>query len=214
LRNFFGNGFKGEKTATQAELTELKPYLENSFWGYPAAGDFHRLPKDKMEEELQKCFGISLADLPEYAFADLIYLESTDSYCFFATGMQGMAERFEVKAVEHQNDGAVQVIYSKAVHPKWDFVVTLRPMDSGYQVLSNTYLPGATEDPEVLRYMDNAFLKNGSFAESPAKALSMEFHDDCTISVRYMKESTGQKGTLIVKSSGYTMEIISNTLDS
>lgn len=214
LRNFFGNGFKGEKTVTQAELAELKPYLENSFWGYPAAGDFHRLPKDKMEEELQKCFDISLADLPESAFARLIYLESTDCYCFYATGMQGMAERFEAKAVEHQNDGTVKVIYSKTAYPKWDFVVTLQPTDNGYQILSNTYLPGTTEDPEVLRYVDNAFLKVESFASDPAKALSMEFHDDNRISVRYALESTGRKGTLILKPQGVSLVIISNTLDS
>ncbi|MBE6986941.1 MAG: M56 family metallopeptidase [Ruminococcaceae bacterium] len=214
LRNFFGNGFKGEKTATQAELTELKPYLENSFWGYAGAGDFHRLPKDKMEEELQKCFGISLADLPESAFADLIYLESTDSYCFYATGMQGETNHFEPKAVEYRNGGTVQVIYSKFAYPKWDFVVTLQPTDNGYQILSNTYLPGTTEDPEVMRYVDNAFLKVESFASDPAKALSMEFHDDNRISVRYALESTGRKGTLILKPQGVSLVIISNTLDS
>ena len=134
LREFFGNGFTGEKTATEAELAELQPYLENSFFG---ENHFHRLPKEKMEEELQKCFGITLEDLPDTAFESLIYLESSDSYCFFASSVHGIAEGVEIQSVEHLADGTLRVIYTKRTWQIEEYAVTLKPAGEGYLVLSN-----------------------------------------------------------------------------
>ena len=135
LREFFGNGFVGEKTATEAELIELQPYIEGTIWSI--AGDFHRLPKDKMDEELQKCFGITLADLPEAAFESLIYLESTDCYCFYASSAHGIVEGFEAKTVEHLDDGTLKVTYTKRTLEIAEYIAILKPNGDGYFVLSN-----------------------------------------------------------------------------
>ena len=134
LREFFGNGFVGEKTATEAELSELQPYLENSFFG---ESHFHRLPKDKMDEELQKCFGITLDDLPDTAFESLIYLASSDSYCFFASSVHGIVEGFEAKTVEHLDDGTIKVTYKKRTLEIAEYIAILKPNGDGYFVLSN-----------------------------------------------------------------------------
>lgn len=134
LREFFGNGFADEKIATAAELSELQPYLENSFFG---ESHFHRLPKDKMERELQKCFGITLEELPNSAFESLIYLASSDSYCFFASSVHGVAEGVEIKRVEHLDDGVLKVTYTKRTYKIEEYVVTLKPNNESYLILSN-----------------------------------------------------------------------------
>ena len=134
LREFFGNGFTGEKTATEAELAELKQYV-SSIWVDNA--DFYRLPKDKMEAELQKCFGISLAELPKESFDSLTYLESTGCYYFFATSVHGIAEGVEIQSVDHLADGTLRVIYTKCTWQIEEYAVTLKPAGEGYLVLSN-----------------------------------------------------------------------------
>lgn len=134
LREFFGNGFVGEKTATEAELTELKQYVD-SIWVENA--DFFRLPKDKMEADLQKCFGISLAELPEESFNGLTYLESTNCYYFFATSVHGIAQGVEIRDVEYLADGVVKVTYTQQTWQIEEYVVTLKHDGEGYGVLSN-----------------------------------------------------------------------------
>lgn len=131
LLKFFWRGFDGETTRTDAEITELKQYL-NPTWVDNA--DFFRLPKDKMEAELQKIFGISLADLSDAAYEGLTYLESTDCYYFFATGVMGGTEYFEAKGVEHLDDGTVKVTYECEYGVN---VVTLKSDGDHYLILSN-----------------------------------------------------------------------------
>ena len=134
LLKFFWRGFDGETTRTDAEITELKQYL-NPTWVDNA--DFFRLPKDKMEAELQKIFGISLADLSDAAYEGLTYLESTDCYYFFATGVMGGTEYFEAKGVEHLDDGTVKVTYECEYGVN---VVTLKSVGDGYLILSNVQI--------------------------------------------------------------------------
>ena len=119
---------------TDAEIAQLKQYLDPA-WVDNA--DFYRLPKDKMEAQLQKLFGISLAELSDAAFEGLTYLESTDCYYFFATGVYGGNIEFEAKQVEHLEDGTVKVTYVW-----WDgvSVVTLKPNGDSYQILSNVQI--------------------------------------------------------------------------
>lgn len=131
LLEFFWRGFSGETTPTDAEITELKQYV-NPTWVDNA--DFHRLPKEKMDAELQKIFGVSLLDLSAVAFEGLTYLESTDCYYFFATGVMGGTAEFAAKSVEHLEDGTVKVTYECEYGRN---VVTLKPNGDGYRILSN-----------------------------------------------------------------------------
>lgn len=131
LLMFFWRGFDGERTRTDAEIAELKQYL-NPTWVDNA--EFYRLPKDKMEAELQKIFGIFLEDLPDTAYEGLTYLESTDCYYFFATGVMGGTEYFEAKSVEHLDGGTVKVTYECEYGVN---AVTLKPNGDGYLILSN-----------------------------------------------------------------------------
>lgn len=131
LLEFFWRGFSGETTPTDAEITELKQYV-NPTWVDNA--DFYRLPKEKMDAELQKIFGVSLLDLSAVAFEGLTYLESTDCYYFFATGVMGGTAEFAAKSVEHLEDGTVKVTYECEYGRN---VVTLKPNGDGYRILSN-----------------------------------------------------------------------------
>ena len=90
-----------------------------------------------MNAELQMCFGISLDDLPDSAFEGLIYLESTDCYCFYASGVSGITEGFEAKSAEHLEDGTIKLTYSKRTVGTEEYIAILKPNGDGYLVISN-----------------------------------------------------------------------------
>ena len=84
LLSFYDGGFDGEHEITDEEWAEYSKMVADP---NNVHGDFHRLPKDKVEAELQAVFGISLADLPDSAFRGLFYLECSDSYCYNQSGV-------------------------------------------------------------------------------------------------------------------------------
>ena len=95
-----------------------------------------RLWPEHTPEELSDEFA-QIMELSDAAFEGLTYLESTDCYYFFATGVYGANEEFEAKQVEHLEDGTVKVTYAW-----WDgvSVVTLKPNGDGYLILSNVQI--------------------------------------------------------------------------
>lgn len=129
LRLFFEGGFDDEPKVTDAERAEL---------GIGSAGDVYRLPKDKMDEELWKYFEIRLVNLSSGAYEGLEYLESTGCYYYWATGHFSDNSNVEVRRVEYNKDGTVSVTYTTGFEPyATTKIVTLKPKDDGYQILSN-----------------------------------------------------------------------------
>jgi len=129
---FFDGGFEGEHDMTPEENEELKGI---SIWPeYVDNADFNRLPKDKMEAELQAVFGISLADLPDSAFDGLYYLECSNCYCFLQTGMKSAPMMGGFLDIVFNDDGTVSLTYNNYVA---DYVITLQPNGDSYLVLSN-----------------------------------------------------------------------------
>lgn len=96
--------------------------------------DFNRLPKDKMNAELMRAFGITLEDLPDSAFEGLYYLDSTDCYYFFQTGMTSVPKHSPIFSVEHNDDGMVALTYNI---PGGTGKITLKPNGDDWLVLSN-----------------------------------------------------------------------------
>ena len=135
LRSFYDDGFVGEHEITDEELAEYKkllpPYIPE------IVGDFNRLPRDKVEEELQLIFGISLEDLPDSAFTGLYYLECSDSYCFYQSGVTSK----QVSAftdIQHNDDGTISLFYEDS---DGKCVITLELKGRHhYQVLSNVHV--------------------------------------------------------------------------
>ena len=129
---FFDLGFEGEHDMTPEENEELKGI---SIWPeYVDNAAFNRLPKDKMEAELQAVFGISLADLPDSAFDGLYYLECSNCYCFLQTGMKSAPMMGGFLDIVFNDDGTVSLTYNNYVA---DYVITLKPNGDSYLVLSN-----------------------------------------------------------------------------
>lgn len=129
---FFDGGFEGEHDMTPEENAELK---EIAIWPeYVDNADFNRLPKDKMEAELQAVFGISLADLPDSAFDGLYYLECSNCYCFLQTGMKSAPMMGGFLDIVFNDDGTVSLTYNNYVA---DYVITLKPNGDSYLILSN-----------------------------------------------------------------------------
>lgn len=147
LMHYFKDGFRDEWTATEAELAELRQHYSETY--VSNAKYFYRLPKDKMDAELQKYFGISLADLPDRAFSGLIYLESSDSYCYIDTWRDPYVKSYTVQRVEHMSDGTVRVEYSIDNSDKKN-VLTLKPNGEDYLILSNDY--NVIDDPVLAKF--------------------------------------------------------------
>lgn len=146
---YFENGFSGEKTATEAELAELRGLHGEDY--VSRIKRFYRFPKDKMEAELQKYFGISLQDLPDRAFHGLTYLESSDSYCYTKTWVENYPSYYHVQRVEHMSDGTVRVEYTinSTEHKN---VLTLKPNGEDYLILSNEHF--VIDDPVLAKFHD------------------------------------------------------------
>lgn len=137
LWSFFDGGFPGEHEITDTEWEELSKLLADPV---NVAGDFNRLPKDKMEAELQAVFGISLEDMSDSAFSGLFYLESSDCYCFYQGGMTSYRKIGSFLDVKHNDDGTISLSYISNASDTDTFVITLKPNGDSYQILSNVKL--------------------------------------------------------------------------
>lgn len=133
LRAFLDGGFPVEPDVTDAEKEELgKLGLAPESFRY---GDTYRLPKDRINAELSKVFGITLAELPNSAFEGLYYLESTDCYYLIQSGMTSVPMHSQIQTVEHNTDGTVTLTY---LLPGGSGAITLKPNDDAWLVVSNT----------------------------------------------------------------------------
>ena len=132
LEKYFDGGFDGEHEKTDAEYEELKQLVSWTEWLDNA--DFNRLPKDKINAELEKVFGITLEDLPDSAFEGLYYLESTDCYYFLQTGMTSNPMYGSFHTIEHNIDGTVTLAYDLF---SGTGRITLRPNGDDWLVVSN-----------------------------------------------------------------------------
>lgn len=131
LLPFYDGGFSGEHEITDAEWAELSKKLR--FPEY-VQGDFNRLPKDKMEAELQAVFGISLEDLSDSAFGGVYYLECSDSYGFYQSGVTAFYKSGPFMDIKHNDDETVSLTYEAGGDK---FIITLKPNGDSYQILSN-----------------------------------------------------------------------------
>lgn len=137
LWSFYCGGFAGEHEITDEEWEELSKLLADPV---NVAGDFNRLPKDKMEAELQAVFGISLEDMSDCAFSGLFYLESSDCYCFYQSGVHSYRKIGSFLDVKHNDDGTISLSYISNASDADTFVITLKPNGDSYQILSNVKL--------------------------------------------------------------------------
>ena len=179
LKTYFDGGFRGEKTATEAELNELRQYYNEPY--FSNAKYFYRFPKEKMEAELQKYFGISLADLPDRAFSGLIYLECSDSYCYITTHRNNIVNSYTVQRVEHMSDGTVRVEYTinSTEHKN---VLTLKPNGEDYLILSNDY--NVIDDPVLAKF--HALFEYDAWERNPyCYALGHEYSNPKELKLLY-----------------------------
>lgn len=133
LRSFYDEGLAGENEITDEEWAEYSKLVADP---NNVHGDFHRLPKDKIEAELQAVFGISLADLPESAFRGLFYLECSDSYCYNQGGVDSKSVH-PFSEIIHNDDGTVSLIYEDR---DGKCAITLKPNGDSYLVVSNVHI--------------------------------------------------------------------------
>ena len=131
LRLLFYLGFEGEsREPTVAEWAQLRNQP-----GFDIHYGLIRLPVDKMNQVLADLFGITLENVDDSGFENLVYLESTNCYYHMVTDALRL-EDFNALSVENKEDGSIRVYYTA----NWEdtvYVVTLMPHGDGYKILSN-----------------------------------------------------------------------------
>lgn len=131
LEKVFYLGFADEsKKPTDAEWAELKDQP-----GFDSNYDLIRLPVDKMNQVLTQYFGITLDDIQDSGFDNLVFMESTKCYYHMITDVEAV-ENFKATAVETQSDGSIRMSYT-AGSDNTAFVAVLMPDGDGYKILSN-----------------------------------------------------------------------------
>ena len=131
LKVLFYSGFAGESNKpTDAERAELMDQP-----GFDINYDLIRLPADKMNQVLTDYFGITLDEIDDAGFENLVFLKSTN--CYYRMASDAMAlENFKATAVETQENGTIRVSYTAGYNDA-AYVVTLMPNGDGYWILSN-----------------------------------------------------------------------------
>lgn len=93
-----------------------------------------KLPATRMNEVLEMCFGMTLADMDAVSFMDMVYLEDTD--CWYFLREETDAVVFTARSAVEMDNGLIRIRYT-AGKTQAEYVVTLQPYDGGYYILSN-----------------------------------------------------------------------------
>ena len=124
--------------ATKEEREALRKQLgvsdEEEWWG-----DWESMDPATMDEVLQTVFGLSLADFPESELQYIPFLESTGRYYYGRTD-SSLVRNVSVAGVRELENGNVEVYYTGSYVGPEEGYVTLKPMEGGYRVISNTCL--------------------------------------------------------------------------
>lgn len=134
LELLFYAGFDGEsKDPTDEEWEQLKDQR-----GFHEHMNLMRLPADKMNQVLMDLFGITLEDVDDAGFKNLVYLESTGCYYHMVTDF-ACVENFQAKDIEINANGTISVYYTA----NWgtEYKMTLVWHGEGYRILSNEICP-------------------------------------------------------------------------
>ncbi len=165
LYEFFYIGFRGEPSLTEqewerlSEVAHYKPYLDTS-----------RLPVKKMEETLQKYFGVSLADMHPDSFERLIYLEQTDCY-YLNRGDSNSILEFSVIDNEVWEDGTIVLTYTH--RDAYSLAqVGLKRAGDDYRILFNRLLPAVTLSDEISKGVADYWSTRSAYLSGRLKSMN------------------------------------------
>lgn len=103
--------------------------------------DWYRISAQDVENILQMCFGLSLSDMNNIDDLQFLhYWEETDCYYSGTTSPAPFADNFIITGGTHLEDGTLKVFYTSQegnVGELMQFVMILKPVNSGYHILSN-----------------------------------------------------------------------------
>ncbi len=130
---FFQFGFEEE---TQALTQEETAQLKEKGVAFEKNRKIIRLPADKMDAELEECFGLTLKDMSKDSFEDLTYLESTGCY-YFSQEKRLENLGFWGHDIVTLGDGTVLMTYTTGTMGETYMVITMKPTETGYHIQSN-----------------------------------------------------------------------------
>lgn len=136
LRILFYGGFQGQsREPTAEEWEQLKDQQ-----GFNINMDLIRLPVKEMNQVLTELYGITLENVEESGFENLVYLESTQCYYHMVTDA-AIIEDFNIVTAHIMNNGTIRVVYTQ---DDWRddvrYEMTLVQDGDHYRILSNVII--------------------------------------------------------------------------
>lgn len=131
LYRLFYNGFTEQDedpTPEELEFLEEQPGFESDY-------SLKRLPTAQMDAVMAKYFGTTLAACNQTGMDMLVYWDQTDCYYCWHTD-SGLVENIRVTDCMEQADGTYRIAYTEG-YLETPAVVVLKPLDDGWQFVSN-----------------------------------------------------------------------------
>ena len=135
LWQFFSEGVGGpdklswQPSAEELAFLETQPQIHTN-------QSVYRVTRTQANEVLQKYFGMTLEEMDGVGLERLAYYPETD--CFYSSiGSIMFALNIEVKEGFRLADGKIQITYQSDYR---EYTMTMKPVEDGYQILSNIWL--------------------------------------------------------------------------
>ena len=191
---FYGAGMEDDIPVTEEDRAAIAAKVGHDHFNDRKA---YCLSAEKMDQVLKAAFGISLREATN--FANLYYLESSGNYCYFHKESDPVV-KVNVMGIRTLKNGSTEVYYRNERedkdYPKYYGVMTLKAVDGGYHMLSNSYIdvwpePGhiptipegapadLNTDADVVKKFQKLFDNDSWFTQ----ALNEEFDDPRTINL-------------------------------
>ena len=138
LEMVFYSGIRGKQDELNQLSEEERTYLASVWDEYRMHFDINRLPVEEMNRVLQKYFGLTLDETEKVGLEAMTYWGKTD--CYYNAHSDSVFFRPQVLEAVEQEDGTIAMYYTDDADGKEATAVAmLKPVEDGYQILSNEY---------------------------------------------------------------------------
>lgn len=140
LFEFFSEGVGGPDKLTYQPSEEEQSFLQTQEQIYLQLS-VYRISKDTMNEVLQQYFGVTLEEMDGVGLDQMAYYPDIDCYYWSKSDVRYVLE-FEITDGYRMEDGNIQFFFHI---PFREYRMTVKPVEDGYQILSNVWLNDWTE---------------------------------------------------------------------
>lgn len=136
--------FRGYQSVelTEEEQAALRPKLDDPYQA--DGGNWHRVSRRELEDTLQRCFGLCLAQTEQRGLDRLLYLPETDSWYDQHSGMTHTS--YDLAGGYALPEGDVLLYYYKELEDAY-YTVYLTPAEQGWHIVRHMEAGALSDQP-------------------------------------------------------------------